>query len=157
MIRLSAQGMDVAMMAQVTFTSPDRVRDVIHNCNTDGFDSLSPKYAGGRPVKRGDQADSRCPAPTITGCRYRPGACRSWPTTWWRRGWARTYLTKGSGTSCVMKACSFQAVKTWKTSTDPNYEAKKNRVLHLYAIADGKREPGQVIPPWCCAWTSSGR
>jgi hypothetical protein len=27
----------------------DRVRDVIHNLNADGFDSLSPKYKGGRP------------------------------------------------------------------------------------------------------------
>lgn len=49
MVLLSAQGMDVAMIAQVTFTSPDRVRDVIHNFNADGFDSLRPKYAGGRP------------------------------------------------------------------------------------------------------------
>jgi hypothetical protein len=31
MILLSAQGMDPAKIAQVTFTSPDRVRDVIHN------------------------------------------------------------------------------------------------------------------------------
>ncbi len=31
--------------------SPDRVRDVIHNFNTDGFDSLKPKYGGGRPPK----------------------------------------------------------------------------------------------------------
>ena len=40
----------------------------------------------------------------------------------------------------------FQAVKTWKTSTDPDYEAKKNRVLDLYAIADGKRAPGPGDP-----------
>ena len=40
----------------------------------------------------------------------------------------------------------FQAVKTWKTSTDPDYEAKKNRVLELYAIADGKAEPGEGDP-----------
>jgi len=51
MVLLSAQGMDVAAIAQVTFASPDRVRDVIHNFNTDGFDSLRPKYAGGRPPK----------------------------------------------------------------------------------------------------------
>ena len=51
MVLLSAQGMDVAMIAQVTFTSPDRVRDVLHNFNADGFDSLRPKYAGGRPPK----------------------------------------------------------------------------------------------------------
>ena len=43
MVLLSAQGMDVAMIAQVTFTSPDRVRDVIHNFNADGFDSLRPQ------------------------------------------------------------------------------------------------------------------
>src|SRR3954466_16259141 len=49
MVLLSAQGMPVAKIAEVTFTSPDRVRDVIHNFNTDGFDSLYPKYRGGRP------------------------------------------------------------------------------------------------------------
>jgi transposase len=51
MVLLSAQGMDVGQIAQVTFASPDRVRDVLHNFNTDGFDSLRPKYAGGRPPK----------------------------------------------------------------------------------------------------------
>jgi transposase len=51
MVLLSAQGMDPAGIAEVTFTSPDRVRDVLHNFNTDGFESLKPKYAGGRPPK----------------------------------------------------------------------------------------------------------
>ncbi len=51
MVLLSAQRMPVAKIAVVTFTSPDRVRDVIHNFNTDGFDSLYPRYAGGRPPK----------------------------------------------------------------------------------------------------------
>jgi transposase len=50
-VLLSAQGMDVAGIAKVTFTSADRVRDVIHNFNTDGFASPQPKYAGGRPPK----------------------------------------------------------------------------------------------------------
>jgi transposase len=51
MILLSARGMDVAMIAQVTFASPDRVRVVIHKFNTDGFDPLRPQYAVGRPPK----------------------------------------------------------------------------------------------------------
>jgi transposase len=51
MVLLSAQGMDVAAIAQISFTSPDRVRDVLHNFNADGFDSLQPRYAGGRPPK----------------------------------------------------------------------------------------------------------
>ena len=50
MVLLSAQGMDAGQIAQVTFASPDRVRDVVCNVNADGFDSLRPRYAGGRPV-----------------------------------------------------------------------------------------------------------
>ena len=49
MVLLSAQARDVAMIAKVTFTSEDRVRDVLHNFNLDGFDTLYPRYAGGRP------------------------------------------------------------------------------------------------------------
>lgn len=49
MLLLSAQGMAVAKIAEVTFTSPDRVREVIHNFNADGFGSLYPKYKAGRP------------------------------------------------------------------------------------------------------------
>lgn len=44
MVLLSAQGMPMAKIAEVTFTSADRIRDAIHNFNTDGFDSLCPKY-----------------------------------------------------------------------------------------------------------------
>jgi transposase len=51
MVLLSAQGMDVAGIARVTFVSPYRVRDVTGNFNADGFDSLRPKCAGGRPPK----------------------------------------------------------------------------------------------------------
>ena len=52
-VLMSAQGMDVPAIAQVAFTSADRVRDVIHNFNTAGFDSLRPGHAGGRPPKFG--------------------------------------------------------------------------------------------------------
>jgi hypothetical protein len=33
----------------VTFTSEDRVGDVIHNFNADGFGALDPRHRGGRP------------------------------------------------------------------------------------------------------------
>jgi hypothetical protein len=42
----SAQAMDVPAIARIAFTSEDRVREVIHNVNTDGFDSLDPRYCG---------------------------------------------------------------------------------------------------------------
>jgi hypothetical protein len=41
---------------------------------------------------------------------------------------------------------SFQAIKTFKQSTDPDYEPKKNRVLELYDIAEGKAVPGPGDP-----------
>ena len=37
-------------------------------------------------------------------------------------------------------------IKTWKQCNDPDFEAKKNRVLELYDIADGKEVPERVIP-----------
>jgi transposase len=41
---------------------------------------------------------------------------------------------------------SFQVIKTWKQSSDPDFEAKKNRVLRLYEIADGKVKPKRGDP-----------
>jgi hypothetical protein len=42
--------MSVTTIAEATFTSPDRVREVIHTFNADGFDALYPKYQG-RPAE----------------------------------------------------------------------------------------------------------
>jgi len=41
---------------------------------------------------------------------------------------------------------SFQVIKTFKVSNDPDFEAKKNRILELYDLADGKAEPGPGDP-----------
>jgi hypothetical protein len=62
MVLLSAQGMLAAKIAEVTFTSADRVRDVIRNFDDDGSDTLYPRYPGGQPRKftlpeTGDQED----------------------------------------------------------------------------------------------------
>ena len=37
-------------------------------------------------------------------------------------------------------------IKTWKQSKDPDFEAKKNRVLELYDIADGKAKAKKSDP-----------
>ncbi|GAA2423523.1 hypothetical protein GCM10010421_07270 [Streptomyces glaucus] len=49
MVLLSARGMPVARIAEVSSTSGDRVGGVIRDFNADGFDSLYPKCRGGRP------------------------------------------------------------------------------------------------------------
>ncbi|MCO5313473.1 MAG: IS630 family transposase [Microthrixaceae bacterium] len=151
MVLLSAQGMDVAQIAKVAFTSPDRVREVIHNFNDDGFDSLYPKYAGGRP-----------PTFTLPQRRKIKKHALSRPqdhglpfSTWSLSKLAEFLVAEGvvddishEGLRVLLReeGVSFQVIKTWKKSNDPDFEAKKNRVLELYDIADGKAEPGPDDP-----------
>lgn len=150
---LSVQGMDVAGIAKVTFTNSDRVREVINNFNEDGFDSLYPKYAGGRP-----------PTFTLPQRQAIKKIALSCPgdhglpfSTWSLTKLAEFVVAERvvddishEGLRVLLRKeevlVSFQAVKTWKQSTDPDYEVKKNRVLELYDIAEGKAEPGAGDP-----------
>ena len=45
----SAGGNDVAAIARLVQTSPDRVREMIHSFNDKGMHALDPQWAGGRP------------------------------------------------------------------------------------------------------------
>jgi transposase len=151
MVLLSVQGMDVAGIAKVTFTSPDRVREVINNFNRDGFDSLYPRYAGGRPPtftlpQRQQVKKIALSRPADHGLPF---------STWSLAKLAEFLVAEGvvddishEGLRELLKReeVSFQAVKTWKQSTDPDYESKKNRVLELYDIAEGKAPPGPGDP-----------
>ncbi|KRA45852.1 transposase [Streptomyces sp. Root63] len=121
MVLLSAQHMPVAKIAEVTFTSADRVRDVIHNFNADGFDSLYPKYKGGWSLAK--LADFLVAEGVVDDISH-----------------------EGLRVLLREEGVSFQRVKTWKTSHDPDYAAKKARVEHLYAIADGEVIPEQGDP-----------
>jgi hypothetical protein len=114
MVLLSAQGMPVAKIAEVTFASDDRVRDVIHNFNADGFESLYPKYKGGRPKtftlpERREIKKIAKSRPADTTCRSRPGAWPSWPTSWLLRGWSTTSATRACASCSARKASSFNA------------------------------------------------
>ena len=151
MVLWSAQGMDVPQIATIAFTSEDRVREVIHNFNADGFDSLVPKYAGGRPPKF-----------TLPERREIKKIALSRPqdhnlpfSTWSLSKLAEFLVAEGvvddishEGLRVLLReeGVSFQVIKTWKQSNDPDFEAKKNRVLHLYDIADGKAKPGGKRP-----------
>ncbi len=147
----SAQRMDVPAIAKIAFTSEDRVRAVIHNFNGDGFDSLTPKYAGGRP-----------PTFTLLQRREIKKVALSRPTdhdlpfsTWSLSKLAEFLVAEGvvddishEGLRVLMReeGVSFQVIKTFKVSNDPDFEAKKNRILELYEIADHKAEPGPDDP-----------
>jgi transposase len=151
MVLLSAQGRDVAQIAKVAFTSPDRVRAVLHNFNDDGFDSLAPKYSGGRP-----------PTFTLSERReikkialYRPVDHDLPFSTWSLTRLAEFLVAEGvvddishEGLRLILReeGVSFQVIKTYKQSNDPDFEATKNRALHLCDIADGKVKPKRDDP-----------
>jgi transposase len=151
MVLLSVQGMDVGQIAKVSFTSADRVREVINNFNEDGFDSLYPKYAGGRPPtftlpQRQQIKKIALSRPADHGLAF---------STWSLTKLAEFLVAEGvvddishEGLRVLLRKeqVSFQVIKTWKQSNDPDFEAKKNRVLELYDIAEGKAEPAKGDP-----------
>lgn len=146
MVLLSAQGMPVAKIAEVTFTSADRVRDVIHNFNADGFDSLYPKYAGGRPrtftlPERREIKKIAKSKPAEHGLPFSTWSLAKLADFLVAEGVVDDISHEGLRVLLREEGVSFQRIKTWKTSRDPDYAAKKARVEHLYAIADG-----EVIP-----------
>ena len=151
MVLLSAQGMDVAAIAKVAFTSEDRVRDVIRNFNADGFSSLYPKYKGGHPPKF-----------TPVQRREIKKIAKSKPvehdlpfSTWSLDGLADFLVAEGvvddishEGLRVLLcqEGVTFQRLKTWKASKGPRYAAKKARIEYLYAIADREAAPADGDP-----------
>jgi transposase len=120
-----------------------------HNFNADGFDALYPRYRGGRP-----------PTFTLPQRQQIKKVALSRPqdhdlpfSTWSLHKLADFLVAEGvvedishEGLRALLRevGVSFQRLKTWKQSRDPRYEAKKNRVLHLYGLMDGTCdvEPG---------------
>lgn len=151
MVLLSAQGMDVAQIAEVAFTSADRVREVLHNFNDDGFDSLYPKYAGGRPPtftlpQRQAIKKIALARPTDHGRPFSTWSLSKLADFLVAEGVVDDISHEGLRVLLREEGVSFQVIKTFKQSNDPDYEAKKNRVLELYDIADAKAAPGPGDP-----------
>ena len=151
MVLLSAQGMNVAAIARVAFTSDDRVRDVIRNFNADGFGSLYPKYRGGRAPKF--TLPKRREIKKIA--KSRPGEHDLPFSAWSLSKLAEFLVAEGvvddishEGLRALLReeGVSFQRIKTWKASKDPDYAVKKARVEHLYAIADREVTPDAGEP-----------
>jgi transposase len=151
MVLLSVQGMDVAGIAKVTFTSPDRVREVLNNFNEDGFESLYPKYSGGRPPtftlpQRQQVKKIALSRPVDHGLPFSTWSLAKLADFLVAEGVVEDISHEGLRELLHKEEVSFQAVKTWKQSDDPDYEAKKNRVLELYDIAEAKAAPGPGDP-----------
>ncbi len=143
MVLLSAQGMDVAGIAKVAFTSEDRVRDVIHNFNADGFSSLSPRYRGGRAPKftLGQRREIKKIA------KARPAEYDLPFSTWSLAKLADFLVAEGvagdishEGLRVLLRqeGVTFQRLKTWKAPKDPAVRGEEGP--HRAAARD--RRPG---------------
>ena len=124
---------------------------MIHNFNADGFDALRPKCAGGRPPKftlpqRTEIKKVALGRPADRGLPFLTWSLPKLADFLVAEGLVDDISHEGLRLLLREEGVSFQAVKTWKTSTDPDFEAKKNRVLALYAIAAGRTEPGPHDP-----------
>jgi transposase len=143
MILASSCGTPVPAIARLVAAHPDTVRDVIHAFNAQGLGALEPHWAGGRPRRITDQDV----AFVVATARQRPTKLHL-PFTHWSIRKLAAYLSGRYGRSDPALApdrvvrigrerlrvilhehdISFQRTRTWKTSTDPNYDAKLDRI-----------------------------
>ena len=134
--------------AEVANTGAARVRDVVHNFNADGFDSLYPRYSGGRPrtftlPERRQIKKIAVSKPAEHGLPFSAWSL-SKPVGFLAAWWPATSSTRWR-TLLRQEGVSFQKVKTWKASKDPDYAAKKARTGRLYAVADARFRPVRGI------------
>ncbi|MFE9695026.1 IS630 family transposase [Micromonospora sp. NPDC005806] len=169
-VLMSAQGQPAPDIAHLLKTSEDYVRDVIHAFNERGFDALDPKWSGGAPRRIDEQTrDWIC---VIARCDPRflgkPFSC-------WSLSKLRDYLIEAGYVTTISvetvrrilheRGVSWQATKTWKASTDPDFTSKMRRVLDLYdhPPADGRVlcvdefGPLNLQPRPGRAWRSQGQ
>jgi len=139
----SAAGMAPADIARALSTDESHVRKVIKAFNEEGFESLNPRYRGGRPRKVDPDTAAK-----VVQIALDPPQVSGVPLTRWslRRLLLHLVLTgvlEGSvlsaeGLRVLLRraGASHQRTRTWKVSTDPNYEVKAQRVRRLYARAE---------------------
>ena len=120
----SAQRYDVAKIAELAFTSPDRVRQVIHNFNKDGFDSLPPRYKGGAPPKftlpeRQEIKKIALSRPEDHGLPFSTWSLTKLTEFLSPRGWSTTSAMRASAFSSARRACRFKRSRPGSSPTTP--------------------------------------
>jgi transposase len=134
MIMASASGTPVAAIARLVAADEDTVRDVIHAFNTRGLAALDPQWAGGRPRLISDEDT----AFIVTTATTRPEAAGC-PFTHWSVRKLVAYLAHNRDRRIKLGRerlrqilrehhISFQRTRTWKESTDPDKDAKLDRI-----------------------------
>jgi transposase len=136
-IMASASGTPVPAIAALTAADEDTVRDVIHAFNEKGLAALDPQWAGGRPRLISDQAIEVI----VTTATARPEKL-GLPFTRWSLRKLAAHLAESPGGPVRIgrerlrqilhsRGISFQRTRTWKESTDPDKDAKLDRIEYV--------------------------
>ena len=165
----SAGGNDVAAIARLAQTSPDRVREMIHRFNDLGMRSLDPQWAGGRP-RLITTIDREL---IVKTAKTRPAKLRQ-PFTHWSLRKLADYLGSKKGRKVtigrerlrqilIAEGITFQRTKTWKESPDPLKEQKLARIEWLLENARDRTfafdefGPLTIKPVGGAAWSPKGK
>ncbi len=134
----SFQGQSVTQIALMHQASATHIAELIHAFNAEGFPALDPRWGGGRP--RRIDPDERAGIVKVALARPRE---LGEPFSSWSLAKLRDHLVRRRVVPTISRSqlwrilreagIRFQHHKTWKASPDPDFEAKKNRVLDLYA------------------------
>src|SRR5262249_45218670 len=132
----SASGTLVPAIARLVAADEGTVRDVIHAFNEKGLAVLDPRWAGGRPrlISNGD-------IEVIVAAARTPPEKLGQPLPHWSLGKLAAYLA-GLGRPVRIgrerlrqhlheRGISFQRTRTWKESTDPDRDAKLDRIEYV--------------------------
>jgi transposase len=164
----SATLMSAPQIARMWMTDESHVRKVIHEFNEHGFESLRPRFRGGRPRRISTDDEQRIVA--VAGAR--PDTLGV-PYTRWSLGKLSRYLA-GQGITVspaqlgrilARNGISLQRTRSWKQSPDPDYEAKAARILALYrkrpangvVISFDEKGPESLCPRHGRGWARRGR
>jgi len=146
-ILASAQGFSPPKISQIALMSEDYIRELIRAFNEHGMAMLKPKWGPGRPSKFTDEqrkalvelATSRpreldLPYAEWSLSRLREEAIKRGVVPSISEEWLRVILHEAD--------VSHQSIRTWKQSTDPQFEKKKRLIEWL---TDQKHNPPIVL------------
>jgi len=130
-LSFSGQGMRVQEISSHLEMNEEYLRELIRRFNDEGFDALRQKTRSGRPPKLTEEEESII-AEIVTA----PPQAMGRPFNQWSLRKLRDFLVERKmiqpvGHNVIRRVLknrkiTYQRTRTWKRSSDPEYDAKKN-------------------------------
>src|SRR5215510_3423165 len=142
-IMASASGTPVPAIARLVAADEDTVRDVIHLFNQKGLAALDPRWAGGRPRRISDEdveviVEAATTRPEKLGLPFTHWSLRKLAA--YLAGCPRPVRVSRERLRQILRACglTFQRTRTRKESTDPDRDAKLDRIEYVTTHFPGR-------------------